>query len=293
MRRRNVDARTHGPVIGRRRADLTPPVHEAKPLPTSPSPGRLQGRVVVVTGAGTGIGRATCVRLAEEGAEIVATSRTLANVDETCAQVEDATGRRPEGLALDVGDRNAVDAVMADVAARHGRIDVLVANAGIELLHAPNIVDTTDDDWDLVMRVNATGVFYACRAALRHMPDGGAIVTVGSINALIAWEHDAAYCASKGAVLQLTRAIALDTAPRNIRANCVCPGVIDTPMAVGFVDQAGDPAAVRHEYESLSPLNRLGTPREIANCILFLASDEASFVTGAALVADGGTIIRP
>ena len=255
--------------------------------------GRLSRRVTVVTGAGAGIGRATCVRLAEEGAEVVVTSRTAANVQATCDDVEAAVGRRPLGLQLDVADRPAVDAVMADVAERYGRIDVLVANAGVELLHAPNIVDTTDEDWERVLRINASGVFYSCRAALRYMPDGGAIVTVGSINALIAWEHDAAYCASKGAVLQLTRAIALDTAPRNIRANCVCPGVIDTPMAHGFVDQADDSAALQREYEALSPLNRLGTPREIANCILFLASDEASFVTGTTLVADGGTIIQP
>lgn len=255
--------------------------------------GRMSGRVAVVTGAGTGIGRATCIRLAEEGAEVVVTSRTEANVQATCDHVDAAVGRRPAGLALDVADRAAVDAVMDEVAARHGRIDVLVANAGIELLDAPSIAETTDEDWHRVLAINASGVFYSCRAALRHMPDGGAIVTVGSINALIAWEHDAAYCASKGAVLQLTRAIALDTAPRNIRANCVCPGVIDTPMADGFIDQAEDSGALRLEYEALSPLNRLGTPREIANCVLFLASDEASFVTGTALVADGGTIIRP
>jgi NAD(P)-dependent dehydrogenase (short-subunit alcohol dehydrogenase family) len=255
--------------------------------------GRMSGRVVVVTGAGTGIGRATCVRLAEEGAEVVVTSRTRANVETTCDEVEAAVGARPLGLVLDVADRPAADRVMADVASRYGRIDVLVANAGIELLEAPSIVETSDEDWERVLGINATGAFYSCRAALRHMPDAGAIVTVGSINALVAWEHDAAYCASKGALLQLTRAIALDMAPRNIRANCVCPGVIDTPMADGFIDQADDSAALRQEYEELSPLNRLGTPREIANCILFLASDEASFVTGAALVADGGTIIRP
>jgi NAD(P)-dependent dehydrogenase (short-subunit alcohol dehydrogenase family) len=253
----------------------------------------MRGRVAVVTGAGTGIGRATCVRLAEEGAEVVVTSRTRANVEATCDEVEAVVGRRPLGLELDVADRAAVDSVMAEVATRCGPIDVLVANAGIELLEEPSIVDTTDEQWELVFAVNASGAFYSCRAALRHMPDGGAIVTVGSINALVAWEHDAAYCASKGAVLQLTRAIALDMAPRNIRANCVCPGVIDTPMADGFIDQADDSAALRQEYEALSPLNRLGTPREIANCILFLASDESSFVTGAALVADGGTIIRP
>jgi NAD(P)-dependent dehydrogenase (short-subunit alcohol dehydrogenase family) len=255
--------------------------------------GRLATRVAVVTGAGTGIGRATCVRLAEEGAEVVVTSRTPAHVEATCDRVEAAVGRRPLGIALDVTDRPAVDAVMAEVAARHGRIDVLVANAGIELLAAPSVVETSDEDWERVIAINATGAFYSCRAALQHMPDGGAIVTVGSINGLIAWEHDAAYCASKGAMLQLTRAIALDMAPRNIRANCICPGVIDTPMADAFIDQADDSPALRHEYEALSPLNRLGTPREIANCIVFLASDEASFVTGAALVADGGTTIRP
>ena len=258
-----------------------------------PQPGRMSGRVAVVTGAGTGIGRATCVRLAEEGAEVVVTSRTRANVEATGDEVEAAVGGRPLGLVLDVADRPAVDSVMAEVATRCGRIDVLVANAGIELLEEPSIVDTTDEQWERVLGINASGAFYSCRAALRHMPDGGAIVTVGSINALVAWEHDAAYCASKGAVLQLTRGIALDMAPRNIRANCVCPGVIDTPMADGFIDQADDSAALRLQYEALSPLNRLGTPREIANCILFLASAESSFVTGAALVADGGTIIRP
>jgi NAD(P)-dependent dehydrogenase (short-subunit alcohol dehydrogenase family) len=268
-------------------------MHDTAPLARTGSAGRLRQRVAVVTGAGAGIGRATCVRLAEEGAEVVVTSRTPANVRATCDEVEAAVGRRPLGLELDVADRPAVDAVMAEVAERYGRIDVLVANAGIELLRAPNVVDTTDEEWENMLRVNASGVFFSCRAALRHMPDGGAIVTVGSINALIAWEHDAAYCASKGAVVQLTRAIALDTAARNIRANCVCPGVIDTAMAAEFVDTAEDSAALQREYEALSPLNRLGTAREIANCILFLASDEASFVTGTTLVADGGTIIQP
>jgi meso-butanediol dehydrogenase / (S,S)-butanediol dehydrogenase / diacetyl reductase len=252
--------------------------------------GRLDGRVAFVTGAGSGIGQTTCVRLAEEGAEVVVSSRSAGKVEATCDAVEAAVGRRPLGLPLDVTDAAAVDAAVASAAERHGRIDVLVANAGIELGHAPSVEDTSDEDWDRVLATNATGVFYACRSALRRMPDGGAVVTVGSINALVAWKHDAAYCASKGAVLQLTRAIALDMAHRNIRANCVCPGVIDTPMARLFIDDAEDPAALAREYEELSPLKRMGTPREIADCIVFLASDEAGFVTGAALVADGGTI---
>jgi NAD(P)-dependent dehydrogenase (short-subunit alcohol dehydrogenase family) len=253
----------------------------------------MAGKVALVTGAGTGIGRETCVRLAEEGARPVVTSRTGAHVDETCDAVEQAVGERPLGIRLDVADSAAVDAACDEAAARHGRIDVLVANAGMDLPHAPNIADTSDEDWDRILRVNVSGMFYVIRAALRHMPDGGAIVTVGSINSFVAWENDGAYTTSKGAVLQLTRSVALDVVGRNIRANCVCPGVIDTPLTEQFLADADDRDAVRAEYEAVAPMGRLGTAREVANCVLFLASDEASFVTGAALVADGGTVIRP
>jgi dihydroanticapsin dehydrogenase len=253
----------------------------------------MAGKVAFVTGAGTGIGRETCVRLAEEGADVVVTSRTAANVDETCDAVERSAVQRPLGLRLDVSDSAAVDAAFVRAAERHGRIDVLVTNAGIELPHTPSIVDTSDEDWDRIMRVNVSGMFYAIRAALRHMPDGGAIVTVGSINSFVAWENDGAYTTSKGAVLQLTRSVALDVVGRNIRANCICPGVIDTPLTDQFLADADDPEALRAEYAAVAPMGRLGTAREIANCILFLVSDEASFVTGAALVADGGTVIRP
>jgi NAD(P)-dependent dehydrogenase (short-subunit alcohol dehydrogenase family) len=260
--------------------------------------GRVEGKVAVVTGAGSGIGRATCVRLAEEGAQVVATSRSADHLEETRDEVERATGRRPPGLVLDVSDSGAVDAAFAEVAGEHGRIDVLVANAGIDLPPdesgvGPNLADTTDEEWARIQRVNVDGVFYSCRAALRHMPDGGSIVTVGSINSFIAWENDGAYTASKGAVLQLTRSLAVDAAPRNIRANCICPGVIDTPLSDLFLAAVEDPEKLHEEYAAVAPLGRTGQPREIANCILFLGSDEASFVTGAALVADGGTLIRP
>jgi NAD(P)-dependent dehydrogenase (short-subunit alcohol dehydrogenase family) len=118
-------------------------------------------------------------------------------------------------------------------------------------------------------------------------------VTVGSINSFIAWENDGAYTTSKGAVLQLTRSVAVDVAGRGIRANCICPGVIDTGLTDQFLAVVDDPDALHREYAAVAPLGRTGQPVEIANCILFLASDEASFVTGAALVADGGTVIRP
>jgi NAD(P)-dependent dehydrogenase (short-subunit alcohol dehydrogenase family) len=255
--------------------------------------GRVEGRVALVTGAGRGIGQAACVRLAEEGAEPVVTSRSAEHVEETCSQVEQVTGRRPLGFVLDVADGAAVDRVVDEAAARLERIDIVVANAGVGLPAAPSLPETGDEDWERLFAVNVTGVFATCRAALRHMPDGGAIVTVGSINSFVSWPGDGAYTATKGAVLQLTRGLAVDLAPRGIRANCVCPGVIHTPFTQLWLDRAEDPEALAAEYAAVAPLGRMGTAREIANCILFLASDEASFVTGAALLADGGTVIRP
>jgi NAD(P)-dependent dehydrogenase (short-subunit alcohol dehydrogenase family) len=252
---------------------------------------RVQGKVALVTGAGTGIGRAVCIRLAEEGGEVVVTSRTPGHVEETCAEVERACGRRPLGLTLDLTERAAVDAVVSEVAGRLGRIDVLSNNAGIDFPYGPAVTDTTDEEWEQIFRVNVTGIFWACRAAIPQMPAGGSIVNMASINSFIAWENDAPYTATKGALLQFTRGLALDVASKGIRANCVCPGAIDTPLTDSFLELADDPDALRAEYAAVAPLRRIGTAREVANCVLFLASDEASFVTGAALVVDGGTIV--
>jgi NAD(P)-dependent dehydrogenase (short-subunit alcohol dehydrogenase family) len=254
--------------------------------------GRVEGKVALVTGAGTGIGRAVCVRLAEEGADVVVTSQTPVHVEETCRLAAEASGRDQLALQLDVGDSDAVDGVVGEVVKRFGRIDVLSNNAGIELVHGPSLVETTDDEWERVFRVNVAGTFYACRAAIPHMPHGSSIVNMASINSFVAWENDAPYTATKGAVLQLTRALALELAPRNVRVNAVCPGVIDTPLTDAFLERAEDPEALRAEYAAASPLNRMGTAREVANCVLFLASDEASFVTGSALLVDGATTAR-
>ena len=185
--------------------------------------GRVEGKIALVTGAGTGIGRATCVRLAEEGAEVVVTSRTPAHVEETCAEVEQACGRTPLGLTLDLADRPAVDSAVAEIVDRYRRIDIVSNNAGIELVHGPTVEETTDEEWELVFRVNVTGTFWVCRAAMPHMGEGGSIVNTASINSFVAWPNDSSYTMSKGALLQFTRALALDVAERGIRANCVCP----------------------------------------------------------------------
>lgn len=251
--------------------------------------GRVAGKVALVTGAGTGIGRAVCVRLAEEGAEVVVTSQTTENVAETRRLAGEASGGSPVGMTLDVSDRAAVDDTVRQVVERFGRIDILSCNAGIELVHGPSVVETTDDEWERIFRVNMTGAFYACRAAIPHMPAGSSIVNMASINSFVAWANDAPYTATKGALMQFTRALALELAPLGIRANAVCPGVIDTPLTDYFLERADDPEALRAEYVAASPLERMGTAREVANCVLFLASDEASFVTGSALLVDGGT----
>jgi NAD(P)-dependent dehydrogenase (short-subunit alcohol dehydrogenase family) len=255
--------------------------------------GRVEGKVAVVTGGGSGIGRAVCARLAEEGAEVVVTSRTPEHVESVAEEVHAVNRRDVLAFPLDVADRASVTDGLRRVAERFGRVDVLSNNAGVELPHGPAVVDTTDEEWEHVMRVNVTGYFWTCRAAIPHMPAGASVVNMASINSFVAWPNDTPYTTSKGALLQFTRALALEVAPQGIRVNCVCPGVIDTPLTDSFLEGADDRDTLRREYEALSPFDRMGTAREVADCVLFLASDEASFVTGAALVVDGGTTLQP
>jgi NAD(P)-dependent dehydrogenase (short-subunit alcohol dehydrogenase family) len=250
---------------------------------------RLAGKIALVTGAGSGIGEAICVRFAEEAADVVVTTRDPEHLTRTVDVVRKAARREPLGLEMDVADGGSVTRAVGAAVERFGRIDVLCANAGMDLPHAPSIGDVTDEEWNQVMAVNVTGMFFVARAALPHIPDDGAVVTIGSINSFVGWPDNVPYTTSKGAVLQFTRALALDLAPRRIRANCVCPGIIDTPMTRAFIDSAPDPAALVREYEASAPLGRMGTAEEVASAALFLASDEASFITGAALLVDGGT----
>jgi NAD(P)-dependent dehydrogenase (short-subunit alcohol dehydrogenase family) len=248
--------------------------------------GRVAGKVALVSGAGSGIGRAVAVRLAEEGADVVVTSRTEAHVRETCASMPG----EPLGLVLDLRERASIDSAVARAVEVHGRLDVLVCVAGIDQPDEPPVAETSDEEWDEVFGVNVRGVFQLCRAAVPLLSDRGSIVTVGSANGIDPRPNAAAYCSSKAALLMFTRALALELAPRGIRANCVCPGVVDTPLTDLFVGMAPDPDALREEYAASNPLKRIADAREIANCVLFLASDEASFVTASPFVVDGGQL---
>ena len=244
---------------------------------------RLQGKSALVTGGGSGIGLATCERLAAEGATV-----WVADINESAA--ESVASVLPGGhpLHLDVTQPEKVDAAVAGVVEQHGRLDVMVNNAGIAL--GATVWQTEIEEWRRIIDVNLSGVFYGMRAALRRMiPAGqGAVVNMASNAGLVGRPGQGAYCASKGGVVLLTKSAALDAAPHGVRVNCVCPGFTRTPLVEWWVESKGDPAAARRQVEQAQPIGRAGQPEEIAAAIAYLVSDDAAFVTGVAFPIDGG-----
>ncbi len=250
----------------------------------------MRTRVAVVTGGASGIGKASARRLAAEGAQVVLMDRVDPEVE---AKAIEADGHPVWGVVADVADEAAVRAAFEAVLSREGRLDVLVNAAGISSPRSITIDEATVEEWTRLCAVNLTGTLWCCRAAIPIMRrGGGAIVNVASEIGLVGAPRSAMYGATKGAVIQLTRALAVDHAPDGIRVNCVCPGPVDTPLLRQSIARARDPAAkLRQEIES-TLLGRLGTPEEIASVIRFLVSDEASFMTGSIVVADGGVTAR-
>lgn len=249
----------------------------------------MSGKVAIVTGGGSGIGRATALRFAEEGAAVAVADVDVEGGEETVRLVEEAAG---EVIFVETDVSKAADAarLVTETVETFGRLDYAFNNAGIEGPMAAT-ADLSEAEWRQVLDVNLTGVWLGMRHQIPAMlnNDGGAIVNTSSVAGLVGFRDLAPYVASKHAVLGLTKTAALEYSAQGIRVNAVSPGVIDTPMvARAFED---DPAA-REQYEAAEPIGRLGTPEEVANAVVWLCSDDASFVTGFPMAVDGGYVAQ-
>ena len=255
----------------------------------------LKGACAIVTGGASGIGRACAIRLAREGTRIVIGDVRIKEAQAT-AELVRKNGSEAVAVHCDIGDESQVEAMAETAINTYGSLDVLVANAGIST-QAP-LHELALEDWDRVIRVNLTGTFLCARAALRYMftHNGGSIITIGSVQSMVYSGSGAgSYKASKGGILMLTRDIAAEYGDYNIRANCVCPGWIDTDMPVHMSEESptwvSETTFQARTYTIVSPIRRPADPMEVANVVAFLASDESSFMTGAAVMVDGGYTI--
>jgi len=244
----------------------------------------LTNKTVIVTGAGSGIGRGCAMALAAAGANVTLTGRRTPRLEETAH----AIGSRTLVLAADVTRQSDIDSVIAQTVARFGNLNILINNAGV--LHVGNAEAITEEQWDHTFNVNVRGVWLFSRSVLPVMRKarGGSIINVASVLGMNAARNRAAYAPSKGAVVLLTKSMAIDYAPENIRVNAICPGFIETDLTAEVIRQAPDPEAVRRERRAVHPLGRLGKPEDVAPLVVYLASDEASWVTGAIFPVDGG-----
>ena len=255
--------------------------------------GRVAGKVALVTGAASGLGAETARRLAREGAQVVLSDRNHELGAEIALEI---TGDGGDALFVphDVALEADWQAVIAATLARYGKLDVLINNAGIAS-NGGELMTHTLADWRTMMSINLDGVFLGMRyggEAIAAGGRGGSIVNLSSILGKVGFPGAAAYCASKGGVLLLTKAAALDWAPLNIRVNSVHPGFIETPMVANAIHESENANEMRDQLIAAHALGRLGMPREIADAMIFLASDESSFMTGAELVIDGGYTAR-
>ena len=248
--------------------------------------GALDEKVAIVTGAGGGIGRAITLGFLHEGAAVVATDIDEAGLRHTAAG-GDGDGRL-RLVPADVSVPEQVEAVVTEAETHFGRLTTLCNNAAVSI--AGTVLDTLVEDFDRVYEVNVRGAFLGCKYAIPAMrrAGGGSIINVGSINSFIAERFLVSYCASKGALLMLTKAVALDHATEGIRCNIVCPGYVDTPLNLAHAERFGGPQAVEAQLPRWQPIGRYGRGSEVAAVATFLASDQASFVTGTSINADGG-----
>jgi NAD(P)-dependent dehydrogenase (short-subunit alcohol dehydrogenase family) len=245
--------------------------------------GRLDGKICVITGAGGGMGREAALLFSEEGAQVCVADVNLEAAESTASEARDAFAHQ-----VDVADEASVKAMMNATAERFGGIDVLYNNAGISPNDDASVLDTSVEAWDRVQAVNTKGVFLCCKHGIPHLQrrGGGSVINVASFVAILgAATSQISYTASKGAVLSMTRELAVQFARENIRVNALCPGPVETPLLLSIF---GDDPAALERRRTHWPMGRLAKPREIVNGALFLASDESSYVTGSTFLVDGG-----
>ncbi len=249
----------------------------------------LSGKVAIVTGGAMGIGEASARKLALAGAKVVILDPNEAAATTSAAKIRYG-GAACDFIRCDVSKADEVESAIGRIAAKHGAIDIVVSNAGVQ--HYGDVVTTSEADWDRVLAVNLKGCFLVSKFAVPHMlQQGGAIVVLGSVQSFTAIKNSVAYVTSKHALLGLTRAMALDYAQYGIRVNCICPGTIDTPMLHWAASLSPDPESVIRTCDRMHALGRIGKPEEVADAVLYLASPMSSFITGAALLVDGGMLV--
>jgi len=247
-------------------------------------------KVAVVTGAGSGIGREIAIRLVKDGANVAVVDKNLKSAQGTAEMIVSATAPKEDSRAIvieaDVSKVSDTERIISETVAKFGRVDILVNCAGV--LVEKNAADTTEEEWDRVIDVNLKGTFFCSKYAIiqfRKQGWGGNIVNIASVNSYFAEGNIAAYCASKGGIAQLTRAMAVDHGTEKIRVNAICPGWIETPMNKNFFALGPH---IMQQANKMHPIGRIGQPQEVAGVVSFLVSDDASFVTGSLLTVDGG-----
>jgi NAD(P)-dependent dehydrogenase (short-subunit alcohol dehydrogenase family) len=249
--------------------------------------GRVDGKVVVVTGAATGIGRASAEALAREGAKVV-----LSDVDQAGVDAAAAIGDEASFVFADVRSSTDVEALLRIAVEHHGRLDGIVNNAAVAVPGSAG--EISEEDWKRVLDVNLSGVWRGMRYAIPLMLEagGGSIVNVSSVQSMVGFVGWAGYAASKGGINGLTQQAAVEYAPKHIRVNAIVPGTILTEMNERIMQESADPQAQMDAWVAMHPVRRVGTPGEVANAVVFLISDESSFVTGTLLRVDGGMVIQ-
>lgn len=245
---------------------------------------RLKDKTAIITGAGSGIGRACAIALAREGAKVALVGRRKERLEAVAREI----GAPALVLSADVSLQQEIDRVVEQTVSEFGGLSVLVNNAGV--LHIGTAEQITEAQWDETFNVNVRGVWLLSRAVLPHLRNagGGSIINIASVLGINGARNRASYAASKGAVVLLTKCMAIDHGQENIRVNAICPSFVETDLTAAVISKAPDPAAVRRDRTAVHPIGRLGQPEDIAGLAVYLASDESSWVTGAAFPVDGG-----